>query len=102
MSYGEFTGTRRWARARSGRCRRPAAPHEIKVSGLPPVLVVSTTNDPATPYRPASTWPSSSAARSLTFEGTQHTVVFQGNTCVDDIAARYLVDVTVPPAGTRC
>ena len=35
----------------------------------------------------------------LTFEGTQHTVVFQGNICVDDIAARYLVDVTVPAAG---
>ena len=38
----------------------------------------------------------------LTFEGTQHTVAFQGNECVDDIAARYLVDVVVPPPDTRC
>jgi len=38
----------------------------------------------------------------LTYEGTQHTVVFQGNPCIDEIAARYLVDVTVPPPDTRC
>ena len=38
----------------------------------------------------------------VTFEGTQHTVVFQGNQCVDDIAARYLVDLTLPPPDTRC
>jgi len=75
--------------------------HEIKVTGLPPILVVSTTNDPATPYKPESIWPTNSAAP-CHFEGTQHTVVFQGNTCIDDIGAHYLVDVTVPPPNTRC
>ena len=38
----------------------------------------------------------------VTFDGTQHTVVFQGNKCIDDIAATYLIDVTVPPPDTRC
>jgi hypothetical protein len=38
----------------------------------------------------------------LTFDGTQHTVVFQGNPCIDDIAAKYLTDVVVPPPGGRC
>ncbi len=52
--------------------------------------------------KPASSWPSNSAARSSPYEGTQHTVVFQGNKCIDDIAAKYLIDVTVPPPDTRC
>ncbi|GAT09057.1 exported protease [Mycolicibacterium novocastrense] len=38
----------------------------------------------------------------LTFQGTQHTVVFQGYKCVDDIAANYLVDLALPPADTTC
>ena len=33
----------------------------------------------------------------LTFDGTQHTVVFQGNSCIDDYATAYLVGGTVPP-----
>jgi len=27
---------------------------------------------------------------------------FQGDQCVDDIAARYLIDAAVPSADTRC
>jgi hypothetical protein len=64
--------------------------------------VVSTTNDPATPYKAGVDLAQQLGGTLLTFDGTQHTVVFQGNTCVDDIAARYLVDVTVPPPNTRC
>ena len=77
-------------------------PHQIKVSGLPPILVVSTTNDPATPYQAGVDLARQLGGTLVTFDGTQHTVVFQGNTCIDDIAARYLVDVTVPPPNTRC
>ena len=102
MSYGEFTG-----HAPLGTCAfwpvpPTSTPHEIKVSGLPPILVVSTTNDPATPYQAGVDLARQLGGTLVTFEGTQHTVVFQGNTCIDDIAARYLVDVTVPPPDTRC
>ena len=38
----------------------------------------------------------------LTFNGTQHTVVFQGNNCVDQYAGAYLVDLTLPPPGASC
>jgi hypothetical protein len=38
----------------------------------------------------------------LTFEGTQHTVFLQGNSCVDDAGSQYLINGTVPPAGKRC
>ncbi|MEV3904834.1 alpha/beta hydrolase [Mycobacterium sp. NPDC050551] len=102
MSYGDFTGN-----APLGTCAMwpvppTSEPHEISVSGLPPVLVVSTTNDPATPYQAGVDLARQLGGTLVTFEGTQHTVVFQGNSCVDDIAATYLVDVKVPPADTRC
>ncbi|OMC39821.1 hydrolase [Mycobacterium sp. GA-1841] len=102
MSYGEFTG-----HAPLGTCAfwpvpPTSKPHEISVQGLPPTLVVSTTNDPATPYQAGVDLARQLDGTLVTFEGTQHTVVFQGNKCIDDIAATYLIDVTVPPAGTRC
>jgi pimeloyl-ACP methyl ester carboxylesterase len=102
MSYGEFTG-----HAPLGTCAfwpvpPTTEPHEIKVDGLPPILVISTTNDPATPYEAGVDLARQLGGTLLTFEGTQHTVAFQGNECVDDIAARYLVDVVVPPPDTRC
>jgi hypothetical protein len=102
MSYGTFTGN-----APLGTCAfwpvpATSKPHQISVQGLPPILVVSTTNDPATPYQAGVDLAKQLGGTLLTFEGTQHTVVFQGNQCVDDIAAKYLVDVVVPPPGGRC
>ena len=38
----------------------------------------------------------------LTFDGTQHTVVFQGNSCIDDYATAYIVSGTVPSKGAKC
>jgi pimeloyl-ACP methyl ester carboxylesterase len=102
MSYGEFTGL-----APLDTCAYWPVPatgdqHEINVKGLPPILVVSTTNDPATPYKAGVDLARQLGGTLVTFAGTQHTVVFQGNPCIDDIAARDLVDVTVPPPNTRC
>jgi pimeloyl-ACP methyl ester carboxylesterase len=102
MSYGQFTGD-----APLGDCAfwpvpPTSQPHQLSISGLPPVLVVSTTNDPATPYQAGVELAKQLGGSLLTFEGTQHTVVFQGNSCVDDIATKYLVDLAVPPAGKKC
>jgi pimeloyl-ACP methyl ester carboxylesterase len=102
MSYGQFTGN-----APLGTCAfwpvpPTSKPHQISVAGLPPILVVSTTNDPATPYQAGVDLAKQLGGSLLTFNGTQHTVVFQGNNCVDDIAAKYLIDVTVPPPGATC
>jgi pimeloyl-ACP methyl ester carboxylesterase len=102
MSYGDFTGN-----APLGTCAfwpvpPTSEPHELKIEGLPPILVVSTTNDPATPYQAGVDLAKQLGGTLLTFDGTQHTVVFQGNPCVDDIAAKYLIDVEVPPPGGRC
>ena len=102
MNYGDFTGFAPMSTCAFWPVPTTSSPHEIKVTGLPPVLVVSTTNDPATPYGAGVDLARQLGGTLVTFEGTQHTVVFEGNTCIDDIAARYLVDVTVPPADTRC
>jgi pimeloyl-ACP methyl ester carboxylesterase len=102
MSYGEFTGLAPLDACAFWPIPATGDQHEINVKGLPPILVVSTTNDPATPYKAGVDLAQQLGGTLVTFEGTQHTVVFQGNSCVDDIAARYLVDVTVPPPNTRC
>jgi pimeloyl-ACP methyl ester carboxylesterase len=102
MNYGHFTGD-----APMGTCAfwplpPTSTPHQISVKGLPPIMVVSTTHDPATPYQAGVDLARELGGSLVTFEGTQHTVVFQGNNCIDDIAAKYLIDVTVPSPGTRC
>jgi pimeloyl-ACP methyl ester carboxylesterase len=102
MSYGEFTGHAPLSTCAFWPVPTTTEPHEINVDGLPPILVISTTNDPATPYEAGVDLARQLGGTLLTFEGTQHTVGFQGEGCVDDIAARYLIDVVVPPPGTRC
>ena len=74
----------------------------VEASGLPPVLVVSTTGDPATPYQAGVELADQLGAVLLTYEGSQHTVALQGVGCVDDVVTSYLVDTTLPPPGTRC
>ncbi|GAB3446923.1 alpha/beta hydrolase [Actinophytocola sediminis] len=77
-------------------------PHLPKVDGIPPVLVISTTGDPATPYQAGVALAEALGGALLTFEATQHTVFLQGNACVDDAGVAYLVDGTLPEEGTRC
>ena len=69
----------------------------------PPVLVVGTVGDPATPYE----WSvqMSEALQSgvlLTYEGDGHTAFLRGGECIDDAVVDYLVDLVVPDEGTRC
>ncbi|MGH9234260.1 MAG: alpha/beta hydrolase [Acidimicrobiales bacterium] len=75
----------------------------VTAPDAPPILVVSTTNDPATPYeagvRAAERLESGVL---LTYEGDGHTVVGNGVPCVDDIATDYLIDLDVPDDGTTC
>ena len=52
--------------------------------------------------RPGSTWPNQLRGSLLTFDGTQHTVVFQGDSCIDDYVTDYLIGGTTPPSGAKC
>ncbi|HJP76142.1 MAG TPA: alpha/beta hydrolase [Pseudonocardiaceae bacterium] len=77
-------------------------PHLPNVPGLAPTLVISTTNDPATPYQSGVNLANALHGSLLTFESTQHTAFLQKNPCVDKWGANYLMNLTLPPAGARC
>ncbi len=102
MSYGEFTGHAPLSTCAFWPVQPTSTPHSVSAPGLPPVLVVSTTNDPATPYQAGVDLAKQLGGALLTFDGTQHTVVFQGNACVDKFASEYLVNLKLPPPGARC
>jgi hypothetical protein len=77
-------------------------PHHPQAPGLPTVVVISTTQDPATPYQSGVNLARDFKARLLTFEGTQHTVFLQGIGCVDNAGIAYLTDLKLPPEKIRC
>ncbi|MGF2950312.1 alpha/beta hydrolase [Microbacterium alcoholitolerans] len=76
---------------------------EIAASGSGPIVVIGTTNDPATPYA----WSESLAEQLengvlVTRVGEGHTGYNKGNSCVDDAVEGFLIDGTVPEDGLRC
>ncbi|HEX5586383.1 MAG TPA: alpha/beta hydrolase, partial [Acidimicrobiia bacterium] len=77
---------------------------DVRVTGTPPVLVVATTGDPATPYSGVSGVTARIAgAGLLTFESTDHTAFGTGRSdCVDAAVTTYLVDAALPPPDTHC
>ncbi|HEY0216947.1 MAG TPA: alpha/beta hydrolase [Cellulomonas sp.] len=76
---------------------------DYTAAGAAPILVVGTTNDPATPYAWAEKLSQTlGSGVLLTREGEGHTGYVQGNTCIDDAVGAYLLDGTVPAEGTRC
>jgi pimeloyl-ACP methyl ester carboxylesterase len=75
----------------------------ITAPGTPPILVVSTTNDPATPHDAAVRVADRlESAVLLTVEGDRHGATSGGLTCVDEHVAHYLVNVIPPPEATVC
>ena len=101
MSYGQFTGD-----APLGTCAfwpvpPTSKPHAVSAPGLAPTVVVSTTHDPATPYKAGVDLANQLRGSLLTFDGTQHTVVFQGDSCVDDYVTAYLIGGDTPPSGAK-
>lgn len=100
-SYGQFTGL-----APRDLCALwpvPATSSPQPAAPVAPgkVVVVSTTHDPATPYQSGVDLARQLGASLITYDGTQHTVVFSGDRCVDSAVARYFVDL-VPPDDLRC
>ncbi|MFI8184819.1 alpha/beta hydrolase [Actinacidiphila glaucinigra] len=80
---------------------QPAGP--ITAPGAPPILVVGTTRDPATPYTEARALARLlSSGRLLTYDGDGHTAYLRSVGCVDDAVDRYLIRGQLPPTGTVC
>jgi pimeloyl-ACP methyl ester carboxylesterase len=79
----------------------PTGPLEAR--GAPPILVIGTTNDPATPLAQAKALAGElERGVLLVARGEQHTSFDNGNECVDRAVTRYLVDRQSPKRGTRC
>lgn len=75
----------------------------ITADGAAPIVVVGTTNDPATPYEwSVSLADQLSSGVLVTREGEGHTGYNKGNACVDDAVEQYLIEGTVPQDGLRC
>ncbi|MBN9606030.1 MAG: alpha/beta fold hydrolase [Actinomycetales bacterium] len=75
----------------------------ITAPGSPDILVIGTTNDPATPYQEAVTLASTLAKGHLvTYHGEGHTAYNGGNACVDSTVEDFLIDGVVPEADPNC
>ncbi|MGO4784679.1 alpha/beta hydrolase [Cryobacterium sp. W22_MBD10_FK3] len=96
MAYGDISCAN-WPYAFAGERE------EIHAAGAAPILVVGTTNDPATPY----VWAENLAAQLdsgqlVTYTGEGHTAYNKSNSCVNDAVDSYLIDGTVPAADPMC
>ena len=74
----------------------------LSVSGAPPILLVGGTDDPATPYAEAqSVNRQIPGSVLLTREGNGHTS-YDASPCAHAAEDAYLIDLTLPQAGTVC
>lgn len=85
----------------------PVPPGELPTSyaaeGAAPILVIGTSNDPATPYAWAvSLAEQLSSGVLISYEGEGHTIYNQGVSCIDDVVGAYFVSGTVPSADPLC
>jgi pimeloyl-ACP methyl ester carboxylesterase len=82
----------------------PATPTPAPTgAGAPPILVIGTVGDPATPYE----WSVQMAEALesgvlLTYEGDGHTAYLSAGPCIQGAVAAYLIELEVPTAGTSC
>jgi hypothetical protein len=78
-------------------------PTEFDAAGAAPILVVGTTNDPATPYAQAvSLSKQLSSGVLITYEGEGHTIYAGDSACVNDTVDAYFIDGTVPASDPKC
>ena len=75
----------------------------VTAAGAPPIMVVGTTGDPATPYE----WSVALADQLesgflVTYDGGGHTAYGRSNDCVNAAVDRFLLEGVVPADGTTC
>jgi pimeloyl-ACP methyl ester carboxylesterase len=76
--------------------------HPIHAPGAPPIVIVGTTGDPATPFAWAQSLNRQIAGSVLiTHKGEGHTG-YRDSACVRQKVDAYFIDLTLPPAGTTC
>jgi pimeloyl-ACP methyl ester carboxylesterase len=79
------------------------ARHRITATGAPPILVIGTTGDPATPYEWSVALADQLASGVLlTWVGEGHTAYGRSGACVNVVVESYLLTGTPPADGTTC
>ena len=74
-----------------------------KATGAPPIIVISTTNDPATPYEWGVAMSQQlESGKLIIHRGEGHTIYAQGDACIDAAVNAYLLQLTVPEPGKSC
>jgi pimeloyl-ACP methyl ester carboxylesterase len=75
----------------------------LHAAGAPPIVVVGTTRDPATPLRWAQALAEElDSGRLITRDGDGHTAFQRGNSCVDDAVERWLIKGVPPEPDLHC
>jgi pimeloyl-ACP methyl ester carboxylesterase len=79
------------------------APKPVRAAGSAPILVLGTTDDPATPF----VWAESLnrqlvGSRLIKFVSNGHTAILSGNDCVRKKVEGYLLQGDLPPVGATC
>ena len=78
-------------------------PEVYDAEGAPPILVIGTSNDPATPYASSVSLANElSSGVLISYEGEGHTIYNQGVACIDDVVDAYFTKGTVPSADPMC
>ena len=78
-------------------------PTRADFADTPPVVLVNSIHDPATPYANAKTVLALLPRATLvTWGGEDHTSFAQGHACIDKAVVPYLVDLTAPPPHLEC
>ena len=72
------------------------------IHGAPPILMLNSRYDPATPYPWAVTAARQSGAVLLTYDGWGHDAYTKHSQCVIDATDHYLLTGVTPPRGTHC
>lgn len=93
-----------WPYACSNWPLKAAEPHpDYTAKGAPPIVVVGTTRDPATPYEQSVKLAEElDSGVLLSRDGDGHTAYGAGNACIDDAINTYLVTGDPPADDTMC
>jgi pimeloyl-ACP methyl ester carboxylesterase len=75
----------------------------LHAAGAPPIVVIGTTRDPATPLAWARALAEElQSGHLITRDGDGHTAFQRGNSCVDDAVENFLIKDVVPKDGLSC
>ncbi|MEV7092462.1 alpha/beta hydrolase [Amycolatopsis sp. NPDC051045] len=76
--------------------------HPLRVHGAPPLLMLSSRHDPATPYAWSQAAARQSGSTLLTYDGWGHGAYFKNSQCVTKATDDYLITGKLPAGGTHC